>query len=281
MALVETLCGFQAAVGACSSRPRLRQRPHRGRTQERRARFTPLDGRLPCATRARLDRVRACGPPVALRGTGAGTTLIIFCDRSCIATGVAGRGHERLQGTTKEWGVDRLPWPAGSSTTAACERFARLDNGAAPNARHTRLPPDGQSHPTSSAAGSCTPHPECEAPSARRGRNMPKRATPAVRWFQMPSLIRPLPRITTTDHDDVLQLCNYKAAVLSAFSKSERTSRGAPALHARLCQPPRSLLATLEQSQLGMSHVNLGVPADGKTILYRGASNKESSRSPP
>jgi hypothetical protein len=47
-ALVENLlCGFPSSGGRCSFRPRVRQRPRRGRTQGRRARFTPLDGTLP------------------------------------------------------------------------------------------------------------------------------------------------------------------------------------------------------------------------------------------
>jgi hypothetical protein len=46
-ALVETGLGFPSSGGRCSFRPRLRQRPRRGRTQGMRVRFTPLDGTLP------------------------------------------------------------------------------------------------------------------------------------------------------------------------------------------------------------------------------------------
>src|SRR5215211_4668045 len=43
------------------------------------------------------------------------------------------------------------------------------------------LAPEAPSHPTSSAADSCTPHPDRRAGAARRRQKMPKRATPAVR----------------------------------------------------------------------------------------------------
>jgi hypothetical protein len=113
-----------------------------------------------------------------------------FYDRSCIAR----RCRPWSMSCTElpRGGESIISCPAGFSTTAACGRFARLDNGAAPNARHTRLRPNGPLHPTSSAAGSCTPHPGCEAPSARRGRSMPTRATPAVRASRIsPTQIRP------------------------------------------------------------------------------------------
>ena len=150
------------------------------------------------------------------------------------------------------------PCPVDFSMTAGGERFARLDDGAAPNARHSRLPQDGPSHPTSSAAGSCRPHPEREARSAPRERNTPTRATPAVRWFQISPLIRPFHESRQMYFSSAIR----RPQSLSTLSKSERTTPGTPrALHARRREDHDLLLATLAKSPTGYVPRQLAGPA--------------------